>query len=212
MNILHIDTSPQGNASLSRQLTAAVVQRLKHDVPGAVIRHRDLTETPIPHLGGELIQVLRPAPGTTPPDNPTVRAEVEQVEVLLGEFLGADVIVIGAPMINFSIPSQLKAWIDRVAQAGRTFRYTANGPEGLAVGKKVIVVSTRGGIYAGTAYETVMDHQEAYLRTVLNFFGITDVTFVRAEGVGISPEKRQEALSAASRQIGELQFDYPRAA
>jgi FMN-dependent NADH-azoreductase len=115
-------------------------------------------------------------------------------------------------MYNFSIPSQLKAWIDRLAQAGRTFRYTADGPIGLATGKKAIVVSTRGGIYAGTAFEAAMDHQEAYLRTVLNFLGITDVSYVRAEGVAVSAEKREEALATASRQIAALDMNVPRAA
>jgi len=212
MNILHIDASPLGSASISRQLTAAVVERLKQDAPGASVTYLDLIATPVSHLGGELLQILRPAPGSTPPDNPTVRADAAQTETLLTDFLRADVIVIGAPMINFSIPSQLKSWIDRVAQHGRTFRYTAAGPEGLAGGKKVIAVSTRGGAYAGTAYESVLDHQESYLRTVLNFLGITDVTFVRAEGVAISPEKKQEALATASRQIADLHVEVPRAA
>jgi FMN-dependent NADH-azoreductase len=212
MNILHIDASPLGSASISRQLTAAVVERLEQDNPAADVKHRDLIETPISHLSGPLIQVLRPAPGSAPPTEPTVRAEADQTEVLITELLGADVIVIGAPMLNFSIPSQLKAWIDRVLQAGRTFRYSAAGPEGLAAGKKAIVVSTRGGIYAGTAYEAAMDHQEAYLRTVLNFIGITDVTYVRAEGVAMSAEKKQEALDSATRQIADLRVEYPRAA
>jgi FMN-dependent NADH-azoreductase len=212
MNILHIDASPQGGASISRQLTAAVVERLKQDNPSATVNHRDLIATPVSHLSGELLQVLRPAPGSTPPSAPTLLAEAEQTEKLLSEFLDADVVVIGAPMFNFSIPSQLKAWIDRVAQAGRTFRYTAEGPVGLAVGKKAIVVSTRGGFYAGTAYEAAMDHQEAYLRTVLNFLGITDVTYVRAEGVAVSAEKKEEAMISASRQIADLHVEYPRAA
>jgi FMN-dependent NADH-azoreductase len=212
MNILHIDASPQGGASISRQLTAAVVERLKQDNPSATVNHRDLIATPVSHLSGELLQVLRPAPGSTPPSAPTLLAEAEQTEKLLSELLDADVVVIGAPMFNFSIPSQLKAWIDRVAQAGRTFRYTAEGPVGLAVGKKAIVVSTRGGFYAGTAYEAAMDHQEAYLRTVLNFLGITDVTYVRAEGVAVSAEKKEEAMISASRQIADLHVEYPRAA
>ena len=210
MNILHIDASPLGVASISRQLTAAVVGRLTQDDSTAAVKHRDLTASPIAHLNAELLQVLRPTPGSTPP-SPAVRAEAEHTETLLAELLDADVIVIGAPMYNFSIPSQLKAWIDRITQAGRTFRYTANGPEGLAVGKKAIVVSTRGGFYAGTAYETAMDHQESYLRTILNFIGITDVTYVRAEGVAVSAEKKQEALTSASRQIAELHVEYPRA-
>ncbi len=212
MNILHIDASPLGSASISRQLTAAVVERLKRDAPTATFKHRDLVATQISHLGGELLQILRPVPGTPAPDSPTVRADAEQTETLLTEFLDADVIVLGAPMINFSIPSQLKAWIDRIAQHGRTFRYTAAGPEGLAKGKKVIVVSTRGGVYAGTAYEAVLDHQESYLRTVLNFLGITDISFVRAEGVAMGPEMKQEALNTANRHIAELHVEIPVAA
>ena len=212
MNILHIDASPLGSASLSRQLTASVVEKLTRDRPATEVVHRDLIESPISHLSGELLQVLRPAPGSTPPSSPTIRAEADQTDTLIAELLGADVIVMGAPMYNFSIPSQLKAWIDRVAQAGRTFRYTAEGPVGLATGKKAIIVSTRGGVYAGTAYETAMDHQEAYLRTVLNFLGITDVTYVRAEGVAMSAEKRQEAVATANRQIADLHVEYPRAA
>jgi FMN-dependent NADH-azoreductase len=209
MNILHIDASPLGNASVSRRLTVSVVEKLTGDHPAARVTHRDLIENPISHLSGELLQVLRPVPGTTPPSGPTLRAEADQTDALINELLGADVVVIGAPMYNFSIPSQLKAWIDRVAQAGRTFRYTAEGPVGLAAGKKVIVVSTRGGVYAGTAYEAAMDHQESYLRTVLNFLGMTDVTFVRAEGIAM---KKDEAVAAANRQIAELQVEYPRAA
>ena len=212
MNILHIDASPLGSASISRQLTAAVVERLTQDFPAAAVKHRDLIETPIAHLSGELLQVLRPAPGSAPPSEPAVLAEATLTDALITELLGADVVVIGAPMFNFSIPSQLKAWIDRVAQAGRTFRYSAAGPEGLAVGKKVIVVSTRGGFYAGTAYEAAMDHQEAYLRTVLNFLGMKDVIYVRAEGMAVSAEKKQEAIESASRQIADLRVEYPRAA
>ena len=209
MNILHIDASPLGGASVSRRLTASVVEKLTADHPTATVTHRDLIENPISHLSGELLQVLRPAPGSTPPSGPTLRAEADQTDALINELFAADVLVIGAPMYNFSIPSQLKAWIDRVAQAGRTFRYTAEGPIGLATGKKVIVVSTRGGVYAGTAYEAAMDHQESYLRTVLNFLGMTDVTFVRAEGIAM---KKDEAVATANRQIAELRVEYPRAA
>src|SRR5262245_28511356 len=134
MKILHIDASPLGSASLSRQLTASVVEKLKHDHPHARVTHRDLIASPISHLGGDLLQVLRPTPGSTPPSAPTIRAEADQTDALIAELLEADVVVIGAPMFNFSIPSQLKSWIDRVAQSGRTFRYTAEGPIGLAVG------------------------------------------------------------------------------
>jgi FMN-dependent NADH-azoreductase len=210
--ILYIDTSPSGSGSVSRQLTGQVIEHLKAANPAAVATHRDLIATPISHLSAELLQVMRPTAGSTLPDNATVRAEVAQTEELLSEFLAADVVVIGAPMFNFSIPSQLKAWIDRIVQAGRTFRYTEKGPVGLASGKKVIIVSSRGGVYAGTPYETAMDHQEAYLKAVLNFIGVTDVSYVRAEGVAISPEKRREALASAERDIAGLALAYPMAA
>jgi FMN-dependent NADH-azoreductase len=211
-SILHIDASPLGKASISRQLTAATVARLKAANPGALVIRRDLIATPISHLGAELLAVMRPTPGTAPADSASARHEVAQTEELLSEFLAADVIVIGAPMFNFSIPSQLKAWIDRVVQAGRTFRYTQDGPVGLAGGKKVIIVSSRGGVYSGTSYETALDHQEAYLRAVLNFIGITEVSCVRAEGVALSAEKRSEALANAERDIAGLTAAYAQAA
>jgi FMN-dependent NADH-azoreductase len=210
--ILHIDASPLGENSISRKLTASVIEHLKVGSPQALVSHRDLIATPVSHLGGDLLRVLRPTTGSVPPDHAAVRAEGAQAEELLSEFLAADVVVIGAPMFNFSIPSQLKAWIDRILQAGRTFRYTEKGPVGLAGGKKVIIVSSRGGMYAGMPYEAAMDHQEAYLRTVLNFIGITDVSYVRAEGVAISPEKLREAIASAGRDIARLTLVYPKAA
>jgi FMN-dependent NADH-azoreductase len=211
-NILHIDASLLGEASVSRKLTADVVDRLMAANPRATVRHRDLIANPVAHLGGELVQILRPTPGSTPPTSAAARAEFAQTEELLTEFLAADVVVIGAPMYNFSIPSQLKAWIDRVVQAGRTFRYTDKGPVGLAGAKKVIIVSSRGGVYAGTPYEAAMDHQEAYLNTVLRFIGVTDVSYVRAEGVAMSPERRSEALASAARDIAGLTLAYAEAA
>jgi FMN-dependent NADH-azoreductase len=210
--ILQIDASPLGQNSISRKLTARVIERLKAASPQSVVSHRDLIATPVGHLGGELLQVLRPTPGNTPPHSATARGEAAQTEELLSEFLAADVIVIGAPMFNFSIPSQLKAWIDRVVQAGRTFRYTDKGPVGLAGAKRAIVVSSRGGMYAGMPYEAAMDHQEAYLRTVLNFMGITDISYVRAEGLHISPEKQRAALASAELDIAGLALVYPKAA
>lgn len=211
MKILHIDASPLGSASISRQLTAAVVDHLKKETPTASVTHRDLIASPVTHLSGELVQALRPAPGS-PPAGESIRAEADQTETLISELLESDVLVIGAPMYNFSIPSQLKAWIDRVLQPGRTFRYTADGPIGLAAGKKAIVVSSRGGMYAGKPFETAMDHQEAYLRTVLSFIGITDIAYVRAEGVGMGPEQKNAALAAANQQIAALRVEYARAA
>ena len=132
------------------------------------------------------------------------REELALTDSLVDEFLAADVVVIGAPMYNFSIPTQLKAWIDRLAQAGRTFRYTEKGPEGLAGGKRVIVASGRGGVYSTNPALAGLDHQEAYLRTVLGFFGITDVTFIRAEGIGMGPEAKEKALAGAAKEIEGL--------
>ena len=122
---------------------------------------------------------------------------------MLEDFLAADIVVIGAPMYNFGIPSQLKAWIDRIAVAGKTFRYGANGPEGLAGGKRVIIASSRGGMYA-SGPAAVMDFQESYLRTVFGFIGITDIEFVRAEGLNMGDEPKAQALQAARATIGSL--------
>ena len=128
--------------------------------------------------------------------NPAARAGSEALD----EFLAADVVVIGAPMYNFSIPSTLKAWIDRIAVAGRTFRYGANGPEGLAGGKRVVIVSSRGGIYSEGAMQA-LDFQEQYLRKLFGFLGVTDIEIVRAEGVNLSPENKLHAVGTALEAI-----------
>src|SRR5699024_8984421 len=152
------------------------------------VAYHDLSADPIPHWQ-PVADVSREPDGIG--------------ERVLNDFLDADVIVIGAPMYNFGIPSQLKAWIDRVAVPGKTFRYTADGPEGLAGGKRVIVASARGGIYSeGPA--AAVDYQEPYLRTVLNFFGITDIHFVRAEGVAIGPEQKAEAIENALGNLHQV--------
>ena len=132
-------------------------------------------------------------------------------EQLVSQFLAADVVVIGAPFYNFSIPTQLKAWIDRIAQPGRTFQYTANGPEGLAKGKTVIIASTRGGVYSTSEGGRAMEHQESYLQTVLGFFGVTDVRFVRAEGVAMGGDAKALALDSASRDITAAAANQPQA-
>jgi FMN-dependent NADH-azoreductase len=123
---------------------------------------------------------------------------------MLEEFLAADVIVIGAPMYNFAISSSLKAWLDRILVAGKTFRYTANGPEGLAGGKRVIIASSRGGFYGKDTAAAAMDFQEPYLRAALGFIGISDIEFVRAEGVAVGDEQKTAALESARRSIGTL--------
>lgn len=197
MNVLHIDSGILGDHSVSRRLTAAVVAQIRADQPSATVVHRDLVANPLPHLSGAHLAAANAKPEEI---DARIAAEVAESQAVLDEFLAADTIVIGAPMYNFSLPSQLKAWIDRIAVAGKTFRYTAEGPEGLAKGKKVIVVSTRGGHYsAGPA--AVMDHQESYLQAVLGFFGITDIEVVRAEGLNLGADSKIEAISEAERTI-----------
>ncbi|HET8554188.1 MAG TPA: FMN-dependent NADH-azoreductase [Rhodanobacteraceae bacterium] len=185
MKLLHLDTSALGSHSVSRQLSAAIVEKWVQDHPGTQVDYHDLAADPIPHW----LPVVD-----------TSREPDHLGERVLADFLAADVIVIGAPMYNFSISSQLKAWIDRIAVPGKAFRYTENGPEGLAGGKRVIIASSRGGVYSeGPA--TAADFQEPYLRTVLGFFGITDIRFVRAEGVGLGPEQKAQAIETALADI-----------
>lgn len=200
--ILHVDSSPLGAASVTRQLTASIVEALVKAEPSSTVVARDVAANPPDHLTGELMQVVkfRNLEGLSERQ----REELALTDSLVDEFLAADVVVIGAPMYNFSIPTQLKAWIDRLAQAGRTFRYTEKGPEGLAGGKRVIVASGRGGVYSTNPALAGLDHQEAYLRTVLGFFGITDVTFIRAEGIGMGPEAKEKALAGAAKEIEGL--------
>jgi FMN-dependent NADH-azoreductase len=192
MNLLHLDSSVLGTQSASRELTAAVVAAWQAVHPRGTVAYRDLAADPLPHLDGAALAKA----------DPVAAAEAERV---LEQFLAADVVVVGAPMYNFSIPSQLKAWIDRVAVAGRTFRYTAKGPEGLAGGKRVVVASTRGGIHGGTPSDFV----EPYLRQVFGFLGITDIEFVTAEGLAYSPQHRADAMANA---LAAIPVEYAQAA
>lgn len=202
MNILHIDSSPLGDASASHRLTASIVATLRRDALGATVAYRDLAAAPPAHLSGPVLQAM--TSGEPERLTEAQRQERALTDALLAEFLAADVVVIGAPMYNFAIPTQLKAWIDRVAQAGKTFRYTDKGPVGLAGGKRVVIASSRGGVYAADAALRALDHQEAYLRTVLGFFGITDVTVVRAEGLAMGDAPRAKAFVQAQAQIEGL--------
>jgi len=196
MKILQIDSSPLGDASVSRQLTKATVEAWRARYPQAELVHRDLVADAPQHLDTERLAVVKF--GKDAELTPAQAEERALVDAIVGEFLSADVVVIGAPMYNFTVPTQLKSWIDRLLQAGRTFRYGETGAVGLAGGRKVIVVSSRGGIY--TAGLEAMDHQEAYLRTALGFIGVTDIDFVRAEGLGYGPEHRDRAVAEAHQQ------------
>ena len=188
MKLLHLDTSILGQRSASRALSAAIVARWQRDVPGLEVIHRDLAGLhALPHLDAASLAKADPA-------------EAARSARALADFLAADVVVIGAPMYNFGIPSQLKAWIDRIAVAGTTFRYTANGPEGLVRGKRVIVAATYGGRHP---VESGRNFVEPYLRQVFGFLGIDAVRVVRAEGIGLGAEQRAAALAAAHADIAE---------
>ena len=202
MKLLHIDSSALGGASVSRQLTAKVVARWQAADPGTVVDYLDLVANAPSHLNADSLGFRMPA--GTEGLSEVQRRENAVSEALVSQFLAADVVVVGAPLYNFSVPSQLKAWIDRVAQAGRTFTYTDKGPKGLAAGKTVVVVSSRGGAYGDdSAYE----HQESYLKVVFGFFGVTDVRIVRAEGLAMGDAAKARAIGAAGVQIVGLFAD-----
>jgi FMN-dependent NADH-azoreductase len=197
MNLLHIDASVLGDHSVSRQVSAAIVARLRAANPDLTVAYRDLAAAPIAHLSG---LHLAAAGGADVPDQ--VRREHADAQAALEEFLAADTVVIGAPMYNFTLPSQLKAWIDRVLIAGKTFRYTTTGPEGLAGNKRVIVAISRGGFYGPD--NAAAEHVESYLRTVFGFIGVTDLTFVAADGIQVSPDHRAKAVSGALEAASQL--------
>jgi len=179
MTTLRIDSSITGNQSVSRRLTAAALERIVAEKPGVAVVSRDLAQKPLDHI---------------------TLAALADTEVL-DEFLGADTVIIGAPMYNFGIPSQLKAWIDRITIVGKTFRYTAEGrPEGLVGNKRVIIAVSRGGFYEeGNALE----HVETYLKNMFGFLGIVP-QFVHADGVAIGPEQRDAAIANGLAEVERL--------
>jgi FMN-dependent NADH-azoreductase len=184
MKLLHIDSSILGEQSASRTVSREIVARWKQAVPGIKVEHLDLVANELPHLTGHhLAQMQVP--------------ESRDAQVL-ADFLAADVVVIGAPMYNFGLSTQLKSWIDRIVVAGKTFKYTATGPQGLVHGKRIIVAVSRGGVYPENA---PFEHAESYLKIIFGFIGVTDLTFVRAEGLMLSPEHRQKGLDAALAAI-----------
>ncbi|MBV6671480.1 FMN-dependent NADH-azoreductase [Xanthomonas axonopodis pv. phyllanthi] len=201
MRLLHLDSSILTDTSVSRQLTAQVVQDLHAAIDDLHATYRDLAAVPIEHLSGAIAAGFRPLP--QPASDAALVAEHALSEQLVEEFLASDIVVIGAPMYNFSVPTQLKAWIDRIAQPGRTFRYTANGPEGLAGGKQLIVASSRGGMYTQGPMAS-LDFQEAYLTATFGFLGVRDVHFVRAENQSRGPEPAAAALISAQASIADV--------
>ncbi len=197
MKILHIDSSVTGEKSVSRPLTQVAAQKLKAANPGAEYVYRDLVTNTLRHYTA----VLRNYGDNLEQVTDQQKAELKTGEEILNEFLSADTILVGAPMYNFSIPSQLKAWIDLICVAGKTFQYGANGPEGLCGGKKVLVISSRGGLYGPGSPTESFDHQERYLRDVFTFLGVKDITVITAEGVAYGPDKAAQAVEAAKQKI-----------
>ncbi|PKX81917.1 FMN-dependent NADH-azoreductase [Pectobacterium peruviense] len=198
MNILHIDSSILENGSVSRQISADVVDQLIQQHPNAVVSYRDVVKDEIRHLTGPIAAGFRTIPSASV-DEATLR-EHQLSETLVAEFLAHDVIVIGAPMYNFSVSSQLKSWLDRLAQVGKTFKYTEKGPVGLSGGRTVIVVSSRGGFYTTPPFLD-MDFQERYLQGFFRFLGITDIHFVRAEGASKGDEIKNREIQNAKSSI-----------
>jgi FMN-dependent NADH-azoreductase len=198
MKLLHIDSSVLADHSVSRQLTAQIVAEWRAKHPDTTVDYLDLASQAPSHLSADSLGFRLPAGSAM---SAVQKAENAVSEALVQQFLDADVLVVGAPLYNFSVPSQLKAWIDRVAQVGRTFKYTEKGPQGLAGGKTVIVASTRGGLYSTSEGGRAMEHQESYLQTVFGFFGVTDVRIVRAEGLAMGETGRAQALASARTDI-----------
>ena len=199
MKLLHIDSSIQGQGSVSRDLSASVVALYRARYPNLAITHLDLAETPLAHLSAAHFAAMQGGPADA-----ALQADVAAGQAALEAFMDADIVVVGTPMYNLGVPSQLKAWIDRISVAGKTFRYTEKGPVGLAGGKKVVIASSRGGIYSAGSPAAIFEHQESYLNAVLSFLGITDISFIRAEGVAMGPEARNGAIAAAKVQAVAL--------
>jgi len=195
MNILHITSSPRGEASYSSRVAAEVIAEVTRRAGGATVTTRDLARAPLAHIDADFVAATKsPAGAQTAPQ----RAQLAQSDALVDELFAADLIVIAAPMINFAIPSNLKTWIDYVARAGRTFAYSEKGPQGLVTDKQVILVVARGGIYSD---KPAFDFQVPYLKNVLGFLGMTDVEVIDVEGTAFGPEAAEKAVAAALAKV-----------
>ena len=196
MKILNLISSPRGDASFSIKLGDAIIQKLQAANPGSTVKIHDLVKTPFPHLEEVHLNSF-----FTPKENhtPEMTEAIKHSDQAIAEITDADVIVIGVPMYNFSIHSTLKAWIDHLARAGKTFQYTANGPEGLVKNKKVYLAIATGGVYSEGSMKAY-DFTEPYLRTILGFLGMTNVTAFRVEGVNM-PDLKDQALEKAVQSI-----------
>ena len=199
MKLLHIDSSVLGPHSVSRQVSAAIVERLLKANPGVEVIYRDLTATPLAHLSGSHLAAAQGAAAEK-----SLQADIAAGQAVLSEFLAADIVVLGAPMYNFTIPSQLKAWIDRVVVSGKTFKYSAQGVEGLAGNKRVVVAISRGGFYGAGTPMAALEHLETYLRSVFGFIGVKNLEFIPADGIQVGPEHREKAVAGALKAASSL--------
>jgi FMN-dependent NADH-azoreductase len=204
-NILFLTSSSRGSASYSNQVALALVQKLRDAEPRAKVIVRDLAKAPLPHIDEDFVVAIRGADG---PQTDVQRAIAAQSDALVDELVAADTLVIAAPMINFTIPSTLKTWIDYVARAGRTFSYSESGPKGLVTGKRVYLVVARGGVYSD---KQQFDFQVPYLRHVLGFLGMTDVEVIDVEGIALGPQAAERAVASALAAVGAVALE-PRAA
>ena len=201
MNLLHVDSSITGEQSVTRKLSASIVAKLTGESPGLTVVRRDLAAEPLPVLDSANLAGIRVTPEAQPPEH---KEEERTEQVVMREFLAADIVVVGAPMYNFSVPAQLKTWVDYLAVAGKTFQYTAQGPVGLIHGKRVVIASSRGGLYGPGGPFEAFEHQTSYMRAIFGFFGITDITVIQAEGLAMGPDKAQAAVAGAMEEITQL--------
>ncbi len=199
-NILYLNSSVRSTGSVSRQLSGEFIEKLKALHPGAKVVTRDLAANPLPHLSEGMVGAY-----FTPPEqrNDEQKQLIKQSDEVVAELMAADIVVVGAPMYNFSVSSTLKSWIDHVARAGVTFKYTETGPVGLVQGKKFVIFTSRAGVYSSGPAQS-MDFQETYLRGVLGFLGITDVSFVSAEGLAMGDEAVNSALANGRQAMDAL--------
>ncbi|GGC66500.1 FMN-dependent NADH-azoreductase [Undibacterium terreum] len=200
MQLLHLDSSILGAASVSRQLSSEIVARQQALHPDIHITYRDLAADPALHLSGTHLAAFQGVAS----DDAYISADLVKGGAYLDELFAADILVIGVPMYNLSVPTPLKAWIDRISVAGKTFHYTATGPEGLLKNKKVFIASARGGVYSAGSPAAALEHQESYLTGLLAFLGIADATVVRAEGVAFGPGAKEAAVAQALEQIASI--------
>jgi FMN-dependent NADH-azoreductase len=203
MNLLHIDSSITGPRSVTRELTKLIAERLTRDGQDRVT-YRDIVAEDLSHFTAVSAPSRHPLSAAAPELNPTQQAQRTNSDAILDEFLQADVLVLGVPMYNFGLPSTLKAWVDRIAVPGVTFRYGAHGPEGLAGGKRVILALARGGNYGEESASFASEHAESYLRAAFGFVGIETIDVVLAEGLNIDEDTKGNAVASARRAIQQL--------